>query len=118
MSPIYLFYIFSPDNLDRPWYNKNSTPEENNRARRAYESVLTVTATPSSNSPEYESFSKQVKELSREKFDYSYDEPVNNFVANFHDAVRKRNLIILTFNIKSEACYISCMPNFEFLVAI
>ena len=38
---------------------------------------------------EVASTQKAVKQLSKEKFDYDYDEPVNNFVANFHDAVRK-----------------------------
>ena len=66
----------------------------NDRAKKAYKSVLTVTASSSSDSREYETFSKDVKKLSKEKFNYSYDEPVNNFVANFHDAVRKLNSIM------------------------
>ena len=83
---------FSQSSLSQPWKREGTTNEiieENKRARKAYESVLTVTASSSSGSNEYESFQKAVKQLSKEKFDYNYDEPVNNFVANFHDAVRK-----------------------------
>ena len=79
----------SQSNLYRPWYDEDSSKEENERAKKAYQSVLTVTASSSSDSSEYESFSKHVKQLSSEMFNYSYDEPVNNFVANFHDAVRQ-----------------------------
>ena len=84
----------SQSNLYRPWFDENSDDTENDRARKAYKSVLTVTASSSSDSREYETFSKDVKKLSKEKFNYSYDEPVNNFVANFHDAVRKLNSIM------------------------
>ena len=83
----YLF--FSQSSLSQPWKLEGASAEENRRAKKAYESVLTVTASSSSGSNEYESFQKAVKQLSKEKFDYNYDEPVNNFVANFHDAVRK-----------------------------
>ena len=93
----FTFYFccsYSQSNLYRPWFDENSDDTENDRAKKAYKSVLTVTASSSSDSREYETFSKDVKKLSKEKFNYSYDEPVNNFVANFHDAVRKPNSII------------------------
>ena len=94
-SFIFHFYnSYSQSNLYRPWFDENSDDTENDRAKKAYKSVLTVTASSSSDSREYETFSKDVKKLSKEKFNYSYDEPVNNFVANFHDAVRKPNSII------------------------
>ena len=85
--------MHSQSNLYRPWYDEQASEDENGRARKAYQSVLTVTASSSFDSSEYESFSKAVKELSKEKFNYTYDEPVNNFVANFHDAVRKYPII-------------------------
>eukprot|EP00095_Tigriopus_kingsejongensis_P000206 maker-scaffold41_size498431-snap-gene-3.30 protein:Tk00206 transcript:maker-scaffold41_size498431-snap-gene-3.30-mRNA-1 annotation:"hypothetical protein DAPPUDRAFT_201000" len=70
----------------KPWYRPNATDEDNNRAKQAFEAVLTVTASTSYTS-EYEDFSARVKELSQEKFDYDYEEDVSSFVANFHDAV-------------------------------
>ena len=70
----------------KPWFDPNDADSENERAKRAYESVLTVTAS-SSNTAEYEEFSSAVKELSAEKFNYSYEGEVTTFVANFHDAV-------------------------------
>ena len=71
----------------RPWNDTTATEEENLRAKKAYEAVLTVTGS-SSKTEDYEAFSKAVKQVAKSKFNYSYDEPVNNFVANFHDAVR------------------------------
>ena len=65
----------------------NATAVENERARRAYEAVLTVTAS-SSNTPEYDEFADAVKAVARDRFDYDYEGEVNTFVANFHDAVR------------------------------
>ena len=41
----------------------------------------------SSKVDEYEAFSQAVKDVAKKQFNYTYDEPVNNFVANFHDAV-------------------------------
>jgi len=81
-------YNYSQSNLYRPWEIEGDP--DNDRAKKAYESVLTVTASSSRDSDNYESFEKSVKELSKEKFNYNYDEPVNNFVANFHDAVRDK----------------------------
>ena len=83
-------YNYSQSNLYRPWEIKGDPDGNNHRAKKAYESVLTVTASSSRDSDNYESFEKSVKELSKEKFNYNYDEPVNNFVANFHDAVRDK----------------------------
>ena len=79
-------YCSRDDSLYRPWYSPASSQDENERAKRAYEAVLTVTAR-SSDTDEYSEFSDRVKQLSREKFGYPYEEEVNTFVANFHDAV-------------------------------
>jgi hypothetical protein len=46
-----------------------------------------VTASSSADAKEYEVFSKAVKKISKEKFNYDYEEEVNSMVANFHDAV-------------------------------
>jgi hypothetical protein len=53
--------------------------------------VLTVTAR-SSDTAAYSEFATAVKDLSRERFNYSYEEEVNTFVANFHDAVSCRKV--------------------------
>jgi len=74
-------------NLMQPWNDTSASEEENARARKAYEAVLTVTASSSSKVDEYEAFSQAVKDVAKKQFNYTYDEPVNNFVANFHDAV-------------------------------
>ena len=86
------YFYFSEDGLYRPWLDttngKTDEHEENKRAKIAYESVLTVTASSSSQSEEYVAFSEAVKDLSKSKFNYTWPPgPVNNFVANFHDAV-------------------------------
>ena len=77
----------SINGLHRPWYDPERPQEENDRAKKAYQAVLTVTASSSSQSSEYEAFAKAVTTLAKEKFNYDYKGPVNNFVASFHDAV-------------------------------
>merc|ERR1712117_40899 len=74
------------DQFYRPWLSPNASKAENDRARKAYEAVLTVTAR-SSDTTAYAEFSQAVKTVSKEKFNYTYEEEVNTFVANFHDAV-------------------------------
>ena len=97
----HFYFYFSEDGLYRPWLDttngKTDEHEENKRAKIAYESVLTVTASSSSQSEEYVAFSEAVKDLSKSKFNYTWPPgPVNNFVANFHDAV-SANLKISNF---------------------
>ena len=70
----------------KPWEVENATAEENERAKRAYEAVLTVTS-DTTDSTAYDDFAKEVKKVSRDMFNYTYSEDVNSFVANFHDAV-------------------------------
>ena len=70
--------IFSHDDqFYRPWYSPNASKAENERARRAYEAVLTVTAR-SSDTTAYSEFSQAVKTVSKEKFNYTYEEEVLN----------------------------------------
>lgn len=89
LSKPYLFSS-SENGLHRPWDDPTRPKEENDRALKAYQAVLTVTAASSSSqSSEYEAFSNAVKRLALDKFGYDYQGPVNNFVASFHDAVRK-----------------------------
>ena len=68
--------IFSHDDqFYRPWYSPNASKAENERERRAYEAVLTVTAR-SSDTTAYSEFSQAVKTVSKEKFNYTYEEEV------------------------------------------
>ncbi|TRY68878.1 hypothetical protein TCAL_15075 [Tigriopus californicus] len=82
-----LFSSFSRKSGEyKPWLNHKATDSENERAKKAFEAVLTVTAS-SSYTAEYENFSATVKRLSKRMFNYDYPEQVSSFVANFHDAV-------------------------------
>lgn len=66
----------------------NDTEENNAKARRAYEALLTVTVRPPPESDEYVNFDREVKALALEKFGFSFgSEPVNPFVTAFYDAV-------------------------------
>jgi len=72
----------------KPWENKNDTIETNERAKKAYEALLTVTVRPPPDSLEYNRFDQMVKEKALSKFNFTYgDEPVNPFVTAFYDAV-------------------------------
>ena len=76
-----LFYSSAYLSSNRePWKNQNDTAENNERARKAFEAVLTVTAwTP--DTEEYMNFSKEVKERAKTKYNYTYEEDtVNTFV--------------------------------------
>ena len=71
-------FCCSKSQLEKPWYNANDTDENNEAARRAYESVLTITLRKP-DSPEYLNFSRQVKERARNKYGAhvdAYDEGV------------------------------------------
>ncbi|KAI9553877.1 hypothetical protein GHT06_019147 [Daphnia sinensis] len=71
----------------KPWYSKSDTEAQNNRSRRAYEALLTVSARVP-DTEQYRDFSKEVKRIARDEFNYTYDEdPVNPSVAAFHEAV-------------------------------
>ena len=90
MTPVlFMFYSRFSRQLSnyKPWYKADATEEENERAMKAFEAVLTVTASSSGDVEQYEKFAEEVKELSMSKFGYNYTEEVNSFVANFHDAV-------------------------------
>ncbi|PAA72669.1 hypothetical protein BOX15_Mlig001010g1 [Macrostomum lignano] len=87
----YVFFnidLFSSEKLTvRPWRRVNDTAERNSKAFRAYRSLMTITLRKP-NSPEYRNFSRQVKELAYQKYNFTYpEEEVNSFVGAFHDAV-------------------------------
>ncbi|KAL5020578.1 hypothetical protein ScPMuIL_003470 [Solemya velum] len=88
----YVFFnidLFSSKNeSERPWYRSHDTQERNEKAQKAYESLMTVTLRKPT-SPEYKRFSEEVKRRAKAKYpNFTYgEEEVNSFVGAFHDAV-------------------------------
>jgi len=71
----------------KPWEVIGDPPERNERAKRAYSALLTVTAATPDNK-EYRTFSDEVKRLAEEKYNTtSNNESVSTFVTAFYDAV-------------------------------
>ncbi|KAK7474181.1 hypothetical protein BaRGS_00034589 [Batillaria attramentaria] len=72
----------------KPWHRDSDTAENNAKARKAYEALMTVTLRKPT-SPEYRKFSEQVKERAADMYpNFTYgEEEVNSFVGAFHDAV-------------------------------
>ncbi|XP_047491590.1 atrial natriuretic peptide receptor 3-like [Penaeus chinensis] len=68
------------------WYNASDTDKNNERAKKAYDAVLTVTTRAPTGDP-YRNFSNEVKEMALEKFEFEYEDTVNPFVSSFFDAV-------------------------------
>lgn len=76
----------SKEDSEKPWYRENDTDERNQKARKAYEALMTVTLRKPT-SPAYRNFSEEVKKRAgNDSFAYGEDE-VNSFVGAFHDAV-------------------------------
>ncbi|GFR70172.1 guanylate cyclase [Elysia marginata] len=88
----YVFFnidLFSSHNATlKPWYRANDTDARNAAARKAYESLMTVTLRQPT-SPKYKQFSKDVKAKAAQIYpNFTYgDEEVNSFVGAFYDAV-------------------------------
>jgi atrial natriuretic peptide receptor A len=71
----------------RPWEVVGDPPERNERARKAYSALLTVTAATPDNK-EYRTFSDEVKRLAQDAHNQTFgNETVSSFVTAFHDAV-------------------------------
>lgn len=58
---------YSKNASEKPWYRPHDTEERNEKARKAYEALMTVTLRKPT-SPEYRSFSKQVKQRAEQMF--------------------------------------------------
>jgi len=56
----------SKSQLEKPWHQANDTDENNEIARKAYESLMTITLRKP-DSPEYLNFSRQVKKRARKQ---------------------------------------------------
>ncbi|XP_013783431.2 atrial natriuretic peptide receptor 1-like, partial [Limulus polyphemus] len=77
----------SKNSTQRPWYNEDDSPEINGRARRAYQSLLTVTDRVP-DTPEYAEFSREIKNITRMKYGFNYGaEEVSAYATAFHEAV-------------------------------
>ncbi|XP_014371532.2 atrial natriuretic peptide receptor 1 isoform X2 [Papilio machaon] len=85
---IELFSNLASASSKEPWKIEGDTEERNERARRAYSAVLTVTS-PAPEKKEYLEFSDKVKDLAATKYNYTFGkgEMVSTFVAAFYDAV-------------------------------
>lgn len=76
-------YFFSKNENRRPWYREGDSIEENDRARKSYEALITVTARIPETA-EYAEFSKGVKALALKHFKKPYGkEEVNLFGEQF-----------------------------------
>lgn len=57
----------SQSKLKKPWYDANDTAERNDKARSAYESLMTITLRKP-DSERHKQFSKRVKDIAREQY--------------------------------------------------
>ncbi|KAK0169149.1 hypothetical protein PV327_002895 [Microctonus hyperodae] len=77
----------SDNNSKEPWRMESDTDERNEKARKAYQSLLTVTARTPDNE-EYLNFSREVKSLAQSKYNFTFgNSSLSTFVAAFYDAV-------------------------------
>jgi atrial natriuretic peptide receptor A len=71
----------------KPWEVIGDPPERNERAKKAYSALLTVTAATPDNR-EYRTFSDEVKRLAEERYNMTFNnESMSAFVTAFYDAV-------------------------------
>ncbi|KAL0132007.1 hypothetical protein PUN28_000049 [Cardiocondyla obscurior] len=87
----YVFFsieLSSSDNDSKePWRVEGDTNERNEKARKAYQALLTVTARTPDNL-EYLNFSREVKSLAQSKYNFTFgNSSVSTFVTAFYDAV-------------------------------
>ncbi|XP_076630683.1 atrial natriuretic peptide receptor 1 isoform X2 [Colletes latitarsis] len=77
----------SGNNSKDPWRLDTDTDERNEKARKAYQALLTVTARTPDNF-EYLNFSQEVKSLAQSKYNFTFgNSSVSTFVTAFYDAV-------------------------------
>ncbi|XP_053969377.1 atrial natriuretic peptide receptor 1 [Anastrepha ludens] len=72
----------------KPWYDKNDTEENNERARKAYTAILTLTP-KQPNDEDYIKVSNKIKVIAAEKYNYTFqeNEDISAFVTSFFDGV-------------------------------
>ncbi|XP_030572074.1 atrial natriuretic peptide receptor 1 [Drosophila novamexicana] len=71
-----------------PWYDKNDTEFNNERAKKAYTAMLTVTP-KQPNDDAYTKVSNEIKDIASAKYNYTFseNEPISAFVTSFFDGV-------------------------------
>ncbi|XP_036142551.1 atrial natriuretic peptide receptor 1 isoform X2 [Monomorium pharaonis] len=87
----YVFFsieLYSSDNNSKePWRVESDTDDRNEKARKAYQALLTVT-TRTPDNQEYQNFSREVKSLAQSKYNFTFgNSSVSTFVTAFYDAV-------------------------------
>ncbi|XP_055387784.1 atrial natriuretic peptide receptor 1 [Condylostylus longicornis] len=77
-----------PQGKAQPWFNANDTQENNERAKKAFSALLTVSPKQPDND-EYTKFSEEIKSIATKKYNKTYepDESISTFVTSFYDAV-------------------------------
>lgn len=65
------FFNSSKSKKISPWKRADASEEENERAKKAYEALMTVTMRMPE-TPEYQNFSKEVKKLALDKYNFDY----------------------------------------------
>ncbi|XP_017847573.1 atrial natriuretic peptide receptor 1 isoform X2 [Drosophila busckii] len=71
-----------------PWYEKDDTDMNNERAKKAYTAMLTVTP-KQPNDDAYTKVSNEIKKIASLKYNYTFseNEPISAFVTSFFDGV-------------------------------
>ena len=73
-------------NLHRPWYSPEADQEENARAQRAFENVLTISSYKSEKN--FNKFKQKVEDVAARLKSSGSDNFVNSFVGYYYDAVK------------------------------
>ena len=73
-------------NLQRPWYSPEADDEENARARRAFQNVLTISSYKSEKN--FNKFKQKVEDVAARLESSGSDNFVNSFVGYYYDAVK------------------------------
>ncbi|XP_048515966.1 atrial natriuretic peptide receptor 2 isoform X3 [Athalia rosae] len=77
----------SDNNSEEPWRVEGDTEVRNEKAKKAYQALLTVTARTPDNL-EYLNFSREVKSLAQSRYNFTFgNSSVSTFVTAFYDAV-------------------------------
>ncbi|XP_046625921.1 atrial natriuretic peptide receptor 1 isoform X2 [Neodiprion virginianus] len=86
----YVFFsieLSSSDSNTEPWRVEGDSDGRNEKAKKAYQALLTVTARTPDNL-EYENFSREVKHLAQKNYNFTFgNSSVSTFVTAFYDAV-------------------------------
>ncbi|XP_041356308.1 atrial natriuretic peptide receptor 1-like [Gigantopelta aegis] len=85
---IVMCIYFSENAIGRPWYRANDMDASNEKARKAYKALMTITIRKPT-SPEFIQFSEEVKRTASELYPNvsNGDGQVNRFVEAFYDGV-------------------------------